>query len=569
MAKTKEVKEVVITPDTPLDPAPKENEGVEINEDIVEKLGTVAGTLPQPQLTHEIDNQGQKTDVLVNQNPKKKYQIIKDLLTHELKVVDYIQVYDKNSIVDRYGKAIIEGGGSGNYFEKGEDGSLNLEGANINNIRNINASGDAINIKSTDASQDFTIDLYNSGSGEYADIKLSKTKGNTLKQLTFALLNDLIDIDVQTTNENKQTLYSDIADISDDGSVDFINGAKSSVVPRNNNDLVNKEYVDELIFSLSNSDSQVYVSTDKGTTYSGPITPLAWASAIENEVYSVGTIFKITKVFNGKEMRFIAIGLNHDVLSNTDLGEREPNGETAKMTLQCYDMPFGKVNLGLPFETAKTGHLRMSEGSDVSIDNCREFSIDANVPSNTHGYATAVGLRQMEQAFYDGLAPWLQALIKVVRKDIFISEVSDNRWNYEHFDSTSTTIVFEGDRYGSQVDCKVFSLSATEVGIIPNPSNNGKDPFAYTCPYDNGEGVQNIHLEGKKYEYFNTTYAYTNEPSTDLRRPRYWKGSLYNYWLRSPSLVSSYYWGRVGGRGYVNGGCYIYLVSGVAPAFCI
>ena len=72
---------------------------------------------------------------------------------------------------------------------------------------------------------------------------------------------------------------------------------------------------------LSNSDSQVYVSTDKGTTYTGPITPLAWASAIENEAYSVGTIFKITKVFNGKEMRFIAIGLNHDVLSNTDLGE--------------------------------------------------------------------------------------------------------------------------------------------------------------------------------------------------------------------------------------------------------
>lgn len=314
---------------------------------------------------------------------------------------------------------------------------------------------------------------------------------------------------------------------------------------------------------LSNSDSQVYVSTDKGTTYSGPITPLAWASAIENEAYSVGTIFKITKVFNGKEMRFIAIGLNHDVLSNTDLGELEPNGETAKMTLQCYDMPFGKVNLGLPFESAKTGHLRMSEGSDVSIDNCRAFSIDANNPSNTHGYATAVGLRQMEQAFYDGLAPWLQALIKVVRKDIFISEMDDGD-NFEMFDSTSSTIVNEGDRYGSQVDCKVFSLSATEVGIIPNPSDNGKDPFAYTCPYDG----QNIHLEGKKYDYFNTTYAYTSEPSTDLRRPRYWKGSLYYYWLRSPYLVDSYYWGSVDGDGgvYSSG---TYVDYGVAPAFCI
>ena len=318
---------------------------------------------------------------------------------------------------------------------------------------------------------------------------------------------------------------------------------------------------------LSNSDSQVYVSTDKGSTYTGPITPLAWASAIENEAYSVGTIFKITKVFNGKEMRFIAIGLNHDVLSNTDLGELEPNGETAKMTLQCYDMPFGKVNLGLPFESAKSGNLRVSEGSDVEISSCREFSIDALYPSNTHGYATAVGLRQMEQAFYDGLAPWLQALIKVVRKDIFISEVDDGD-NYENFDSTSTTIVYEGDRYGAQVDCKVFSLSATEVGIIPNPDNSGKDPFAYTCPYDNGDEVQNIHLEGKKYDYFNTTYVYTNEPSTDLRRPRYWKGELYYYWLRSPYLGSSYYWGGVYSGGDVN---YYstYIDCGVAPAFCI
>lgn len=246
MAKTKETKEVVITPETPLEPAPAEVDGVEINEDIVEKLGTVAGTLPQPKITLEGDNQGQKTDVLVVQNPKKKPIIIKDLLTHTLSVTDYIQVYDQHSIVDRFGKAIITGGsgGSDDYFKKGEDGSLDLEGANINNIRNITASGDAINVKSTDASQDFTIDLYNSGSGNYADIKVSKKKGNTLKQLNVSFLNDLIDIDVQTTDADKHTLYSDIVDIADDGSVDFINGAKSSVVPQDNNDLVNKEYVD-------------------------------------------------------------------------------------------------------------------------------------------------------------------------------------------------------------------------------------------------------------------------------------------------------------------------------------
>lgn len=313
----------------------------------------------------------------------------------------------------------------------------------------------------------------------------------------------------------------------------------------------------------ANGGSEIYVSIDKGSTYTGPITTSQWETNIKNGAYSVGTIFKITKVFNGKEMRFIAIGLNHDVLSNTDLGELEPNGETAKMTLQCYDMPFGKVNLGLPFENAKNGNLRVNEGSDVAITSCRSFSVNAAYPSNTHGYATAVGLRQMEQAFYDGLAPWLQALIKVVRKDIFISE-EDDGGTHEMFDSTSTAIVFEGNRHGSQVNCKVFSLSATEVGIIPNPSNNGKDIFAYTCPYNNN----NIRLEGKKYDYFNTTYIYTSEPSTDLRRPRYWKGSLWIYCLRSPSLASSEGWARVHNDGRISDGS-TNGNYGVAPAFCI
>ena len=148
----------------------------------------------------------------------------------------------------------------GNYFEKGEDGSLDLEGANINNIRNITASGDAINIKSTDASQVFSVDLYNSGSGEYADIKVAKAKGNTLKQLTLSFLNNLIDIDVQTTDADKHTLYSDIVEIADDGSVDFMNGAKSSIVPQNNNDLTNKEYVDNKVGSLSVVDGQLCIT---------------------------------------------------------------------------------------------------------------------------------------------------------------------------------------------------------------------------------------------------------------------------------------------------------------------
>ena len=135
------------------------------------------------------------------------------------------------------------------YMKKVADSALDMQGNNINNVRNITTSGDALNIKSTDSSQDFTIDIWNSGSSEISDIKLSKKKGNTLKQLILELANDNVSLDIQTTDSNKNTYYADVVDVADDGSVDFINGAKSSVVPQNNNDLTNKEYVDTKIAS--------------------------------------------------------------------------------------------------------------------------------------------------------------------------------------------------------------------------------------------------------------------------------------------------------------------------------
>lgn len=316
--------------------------------------------------------------------------------------------------------------------------------------------------------------------------------------------------------------------------------------------------------ALKSADSIITVSTDGGSTYGDPITPAVWAAAIEDDEYSAGTIFRITKIFNGKTMRFIALGTHHDVLSNTDEGDVEPSGETAHITLQFYDMPFGKVNLGLPFEESKSGHVRVNQDSSVSIDNCNPIDIDPIYPSNMHGYHSAVGLRQAEQAAYDGLAPWLKALIKTVRKDIFIPEICDGD-NYEMFDSTGTCIAMENDRYGSQVDCKMFSLSATEVGIIPNPSNNGIDPFPYEIENPDGDMVK---LEGKKYALFNTTYPYTSETQNDRRRPRYWNNQLYYYWLRTPHLDHSYYWGNVDNGGGVSYGS-TYVDFGVAPAFCI
>ena len=138
--------------------------------------------------------------------------------------------------------------------------ALNLKGNNINNVRNITTSGDALNIKSTDSSQDFTIDIWNSGSSEISDIKLSKVKGNTLKQLILELANDNVSLDIQTTDSNRNTYYADVVDVADDGSVDFINGAKSSIVPRNNSDLTNKEYVDNKVGSLSVVDGQLCIT---------------------------------------------------------------------------------------------------------------------------------------------------------------------------------------------------------------------------------------------------------------------------------------------------------------------
>ena len=147
------------------------------------------------------------------------------------------------------------------YMKKVADSALDMQGNAINGVLNVVTSGDTLNIKSTDSSQTFEIDVWNSGSSEVSEIKLSKKKGSTLKQLNLELANDNISVDVQTTDANKNTTYFDVIDIADDGSVDFITGAKCSVVPTNNNDLVNKEYVDNKIGNIDT----LLTALDSGT----------------------------------------------------------------------------------------------------------------------------------------------------------------------------------------------------------------------------------------------------------------------------------------------------------------
>ena len=330
------------------------------------------------------------------------------------------------------------------------------------------------------------------------------------------------------------------------------------------NRILNKAWIHgDILVSISRDWT---VANDGSETYGDPIPFDAFLEAVENETFNtVGAVVKMTNAFNGNPLRCVVIGKKHDVLAETDEGGLEPSGTKAKLTFHVIDIPFRKVGLGLPMDTSGvTGHLRVNENSDTDINDCREIQIYESAPSNMGGYPTAVGLRQAEQAFFDGLHPKLQAAIKVVRKDIFISRMSDGD-NYETFDSTATCIAFESDRYMSQVYTKVFSLSATEVGIIPNPSDNGADHFPYSCVDNEGNDAM---LEGTKYEYFNETYPYTSENQNDRRRPRFSNGELYYYWLRSPSLDISNSWGKVDIDGSVN---YYSTFNdgGVAPAFCI
>ena len=282
----------------------------------------------------------------------------------------------------------------------------------------------------------------------------------------------------------------------------------------------------------------------------------------------VTTIATISNLINGQTMRLRLIGVNHDVLANTDAGEVEPNGTKAKTTWQFYDMPLKNVNLGLPYEEQKEGYIRAGNTEPNMSDSTRsEVTIDTLSPSNMHGYLSANGLLQAMEVIYNSLPLKLQQAIKTVRKDCFISEIDDGD-NYEMFDSTGSMIFFEGERYGSQVAAKLFCLSASEIGIIPNPSDEGNDPFPYEQEYNDSDELPVYKLEGTKYSYFHETYPYTSEEEGHYTRPCYYGNELWYYWLRTPNLLHSNGWGICYDSGHVDDDN-TYGSNGVAPAFCI
>lgn len=263
----------------------------------------------------------------------------------------------------------------------------------------------------------------------------------------------------------------------------------------------------------------------------------------------VGTIATMHNLIDGKDFRIILIGVNHDVLSCKDAGELEPNGETAKTTWHFYDMPMRGVKLGLPYVP------------DVMDGEEGAPAFDPNYPSNWFGYPTATSLLDALQTVFSSLPKLLQDHIKTVRKDHYVPVLYFD--DYESYNSTKTMIQSESDRYGWS-NQKLFCLSATEVGVIPDNDDDNTQHFPYSCEAND----ETIMLEGKKYAYFNETKAYESEPESDRRRPRYFGEEAYWYWLRSPNLDYSRGWGIVNDGGFVDDGS-TGSDSGLAPAFCI
>lgn len=108
MVDTTDIKEIVVTPETPLDPSPKRVEGHEIGETVSADLGSVAGTLHKPPLKIETEDKGQSTAEELVKSAEERPQLFKNVVLDNLKAKGLIQIKDKNALVDRFGNPVIK-----------------------------------------------------------------------------------------------------------------------------------------------------------------------------------------------------------------------------------------------------------------------------------------------------------------------------------------------------------------------------------------------------------------------------------------------------------------------------
>lgn len=172
MVDTTDIKEVVVTPETPLDPSPKRVEGHEIGETVSADLGSVAGTLHKPPLKIETEDKGQETVEDVTKSPEERPQKFGNVLLDNLKVRGLVKIKDKNALVDRFGNPVIPQSG-------GEDG------AEVNIIAyNVTMADDEASLtvtaeqwaKMQDTSEECIV-VIQYGSG--AKVELARTKVNS------------------------------------------------------------------------------------------------------------------------------------------------------------------------------------------------------------------------------------------------------------------------------------------------------------------------------------------------------------------------------------------------------
>lgn len=234
----------------------------------------------------------------------------------------------------------------------------------------------------------------------------------------------------------------------------------------------------------------------------------------ENGVYKsadVGTIATVSGLMGGIDGRIILIGVEHDVLS-------KDNTTKAKTTWQYYDCPMKDCQLGLQFNI-----FDLDGTSGVNKINSFLEGTSMNwLPSNKHGYSSAVSLINSLTVCFNCMPNVLKEHIKLVTKGTITRRAT----------RSSTA----GDNaYEEKSSSLLFHLSGKEL--------------------DNNDSEN----EGTTYAYFDS----------NLSRERYFGETIVDYWTRSSgSYQNSDKWKKVSYVGDVRTDTTASSIA-IAPAFCI
>ena len=257
------------------------------------------------------------------------------------------------------------------------------------------------------------------------------------------------------------------------------------------------------------------------TNYATAISLAEWISNCEaGNVYTEGTIARISNLIGRTTFRLLLIGTNHEVLAYNDTTQ-------AKTTWQFLDIPQHNVRLGLPFNLLDwvSGSGRQYLMEYLNGINASTMTL---YPSNMDGLISAQGMLESCHTIFESLPDTLKRHIKTVRRYYY------RKRNYMSVGANGGTETNSGVM--CQLACNVFHLAGTDLGT------SGQS----------GEG------SGSQYTYFNA----------NARKIRFYNGTATSWWNASPNTSYSSSWCVISnGGGYHNS--YTDDAQGVAPAFCI